>query len=187
MSHSKLSATDTENAALLTVSQPSASTLLLSSPEKMKSCVSVSDILTMPKDLDKCSYLKPLYYVLDNGLVFNDKLLPDPDVQLTPVYQHFTKEYFIDLHFKISLFNTYNHLGARISLEHSRIRVNKFRELLPPRYDDMVILQYMEYGFPLGLKEDFILKPVLKNHSSAYKYYSYVDKFIKSELSKGGM
>ena len=45
----------------------------------------------------------------------------------------------------------------------------------------------MEYGFPLGLQEDFTLKPVLKNHSSSYEYYSHVDKFIKKELLKGGM
>ena len=45
----------------------------------------------------------------------------------------------------------------------------------------------MEYGFPLGLQEDFLLKPVMKNHSSSYEFYSYVDKFIKNELEKGGM
>ena len=45
----------------------------------------------------------------------------------------------------------------------------------------------MEYGFPLGLIEDFILQPVLRNHSSSYEYYSHVDRFIAKELEKGGM
>ena len=47
--------------------------------------------------------------------------------------------------------------------------------------------QYLEYGFPLGLQEDYILKPILKNHSSAYEYYSHVDKCIKTKLQEGGM
>ena len=65
--------------------------------------------------------------------------------------------------------------------------VNKLRSLLPLDYDDRVMCQYLEYGFPLGLQEDYILKPILKNHSSAYEFYSHVDKFIKTELQKGGM
>ena len=40
--------------------------------------------LLCPKDLEKGKYLKPIYFVLDNGLVFSDKLLPDPMFQLTP-------------------------------------------------------------------------------------------------------
>ena len=51
----------------------------------------------------------------------------------------------------------------------------------------MVICQYLEYGFPLGLSDDFILQPVLKNHSSSYEFYSHVDKFIGTELENGGM
>ena len=48
-------------------------------------------------------------------------------------------------------------------------------------------LQYLQFGFPLGLQEDFILQPVLKNHSSAYEYFTHVDKFVRNELEKGGM
>ena len=45
----------------------------------------------------------------------------------------------------------------------------------------------MKFGFPLGLQDDFNLKPVLNNHSSAYDFYTHVDKFVRNELSKGGM
>ena len=48
-------------------------------------------------------------------------------------------------------------------------------------------MQYMQFGFPLGLQENFNLKPVLRNHSSAYEYYSHVDKFIRNELENGGI
>ena len=50
-----------------------------------------------------------------------------------------------------------------------------------------VIFQYLEFRFPLGSQEDYILKPVLKNHSSSYEYFKHVDKFIKNELEKGGI
>ena len=119
---------------------------------------------------------------MNNGRVFHNKLLPDPLQKLTPDSIKFTKEYFIKLHYNVASFGTYNHLGARISLEHTQLKVQKFRDLLPTGYDDIVILQYIEFGFPLGLQEDFILKPVLKNHSSSYEFYTHVDKFIKNEL-----
>ena len=130
-----------------------------------------------PKDTTK-GFLQPVYFVLDNGLVFTDKLLLDPNESLMPGITSFTNDYYKQLHSDVSKFNTYNHLGARIPLKHSNLNVQKFRELLPPNYDDAVVLQYLEYGFPLGLKEDFILSPVLSNHSSAYEYYTYVDKFV---------
>ena len=45
----------------------------------------------------------------------------------------------------------------------------------------------MEYSFPLCLWTDAFLEPSTKNHSSAYSYHTYVDKFVKTELSKLGM
>ena len=38
-----------------------------------------------------------------------------------------------------------------------------------------------------GGSANFILKPVLKNHSSSYEYYLHVDKFVRKELELGGM
>ena len=150
------------------------------------SAVSVSaiDFSSASRDLEKVTHLKPIYFVLDNGLVFTDKLLPDPSSPLTSDNLQFSKEFYVDLHFKVSSFNTYNHLGARIALQHSNMKVTRFRELLPSNYDDMVILQYIEFGFPLGLQTDYVLKPVLNNHSSAYEYYKHVDKFVSNELVK---
>ena len=145
------------------------------------------DFLSAPKDLEKGSFIKPIYFVLDNGLVFTDKLLPEPSSPLVSEKPRFSQDYYIDLYSKVTRFDNYNHLGARIPLEHTLINVKRFRELLPFDYDDKVILQYIEYGFPLGLQTDFVLQPVLKNHSSAYDYFHHVDKFIRNELQKGGM
>ena len=51
----------------------------------------------------------------------------------------------------------------------------------------MHILQYVEFGFPLGLWTDAYLEPSTKNHSSSYSYHSFIDKFVDTELSKAGL
>ena len=76
----------------------------------------LSDLTFTPSDLEKGIYLKPMYYVLNNGLVFCDKLLPDPKYSLLPDKYIFTTNYYVKLHFDVSLFQKYNHLGARIPL-----------------------------------------------------------------------
>ena len=115
------------------------------------------DVTSCPRDLAKGTYLKPIYFVLNDCSVFFDKLLPKPSFTLLPDNLAFTTDYYDDLHFKVSLFNNFNHLGACIPLKHSKLNVKRFRELLPQDYDDSAILQYMEFGFPLGLQEDFYL------------------------------
>ena len=124
---------------------------------------------------------------MNDGSVFTDKLLPKNDSYFFSERAEFDSDYFVNLHSEVSIYNNYNHLGARIALSHSKLNVNKFRQLLPKSFEDLAILQYMEFGFPLGLVDDFQLKPVLKIHSSSYDFYSHVDKFIKTELEKGGM
>ena len=138
-----------------------------------------------PKDLKDGSYLHPVYFVLNDGSVFVDKKLPvsfnfDRNVR-------FDSNYFIDLHRKVSSLETYNFNGARISLAHSNINVTKIREFMPKSFEDLSVVQYLEFGFPLGLVEDFVLQPTLKNHSSSYEFYSHVDKFVSNELVKGGL
>ena len=96
-----------------------------------------------PKDLERGIFLKPLYYVLNNGLVFHDKLLPHPLQKLTPDNLRFSNEYFVKLHYDVASFGTYNHLGARICLQNTALKVQKFRNLLPDDYDDLAILQYI--------------------------------------------
>ena len=87
----------------------------------------------------------------------------------------------------MSSFKTHNYNGARIKLLHSNINVQRLRLLLPRDFEDLALLQYLEFGFPLGLVEDFILKPNLRNHSSSYEFYSHIDKFINNEISNGGL
>ena len=120
-------------------------------------CVNLKPAL---KDIPEGTYLKPLYFVLNNGAVFIDKKLPTEIGFKTNL--EFSSSYFTDLFTKVSSLNTFNYNGARIKLSHSKINVKRFRELLPSNFDDLALLQYLDYGFPLGLVEDFILQPNFK-------------------------
>ena len=120
-----------------------------------------------PKDIINGT-LKPLYLDLNDGGLFVDKKLPklctfEPNVQ-------FDTNYFISLHQQVSSFKTFNFNGARVPLKHSKINVNRFRELLPHYFSDLAILQYLQFGFPLGLVENYVLQPNHRNHSSSYEY-----------------
>ena len=142
-----------------------------------------------PLDLPQNIFMNNQYFVLPNGMVFIDKKIPKKYDQLclfTP-NMNFSTDYFVDLHSKVAEFGVFNYLGARIKLVHCQINVNKFRELLPDSFEDLALMQYLEYGFPLGLQEDFVLLPVLKNHSSSYNYFSHLDKFIAAELDHHGI
>ena len=100
----------------------------------------------------------------------------------------FNRAYFLDLHAKVKLYDTNNYRGARIPLQHNNINVERFRYYLTKfAYPHLHILQFIEFGFPLGLWTDSFLDPATRNHSSAYSYYSFLDKFVESELSNLGM
>ena len=62
-----------------------------------------SDPYMAAKDLERTACLKPVYYVLDNGQVFHDKLLPDP-IHPFPLEKHFSPQYYIDLYLKVKSF-----------------------------------------------------------------------------------
>ena len=104
-------------------------------------------------DISAGVYLKPLYFVLNDGSTFLDKHLPKS--YIFPINEEFDKNYFVSLHNKVISFGTYNYSGSRTKLGHSKINLSKFRELLPPYFSDLALLQYLEFGFPLGLVENW--------------------------------
>ena len=86
------------------------------------------------------------------------------------------------------MYNVNNCRGARIPLAHNKINVASFRDYLNRfKYPHTHILQYVEFGFPLGLWSDSYLEPSTSNRSSSYSYFSYIDKFVETELGKLGM
>ena len=125
-----------------------------------------------------------LVQLADKG-EFIDKILP-PLKEPFACNDEFPPAYFIDLHNKVRLAGTYNYAGARITLKHNKLNMKKFRELLI-NYDDTEVLQFMEFGFPLGLSQHFQLASCTKNHSSAYEYFSFLDEFISKEINLTGI
>ena len=127
--------------------------------------------------------LKNLEVKLPNGGVFDDKVLPSCSAEVVP-NGNFSKEYFIDLHKKVREYGTYNYAGAKVKLEHSNLNIQLFRHYLQD-YEDLGILSYLEYGFPIGLSQVFYLEPLTKNHSSSYQYFSYIDQFLAKGVLLG--
>ena len=136
-------------------------------------------------DLQDVKKLSTFLVKLTDGEDFLGRVLPASGTSFT-VNEEFSSAYFIDLHDKVRLGGTYNYAGSRITLEHCNIDVNKFRELLED-YDDMEILQFLSYGFPIGLAQDFQLSSCTQNHSSAYEYFSFIDEFITKEILLNGI
>ena len=145
------------------------------------------DFIECKPDVIKIDSLKPCLVNVTDSLKFTDRMLPLTQCKLVE-NPTFSKLYFLNLYSAVKLYNVNNYRGARIPLQHNNIVVEKFRAYLTKfKYPHIHILQYVEFGFPLGLWSDAYLEPSTKNHSSAYSYYSYVDKFVETELNKLGI
>ena len=134
-------------------------------------------------DLENTKYLKKSEIKLSSGGVFEDKILPETKTKILP-NSEFDKEYFVDLHNKVRQYGTYNYAGAKAKLHHSNLNIELFRHHLQ-EYNDLEIISYLEFGFPIGLSQVFFLEPLTKNHSSAYEYYSYIDSFLAKGVQYG--
>ena len=121
--------------------------------------------------------------------VFLDKKLP-PCTEDLRENSSFGMDYFVTLHKITSAPGTYypagtpNHLGARIPLKHTKLKIDRWRHHLIG-YEEPELVQFLEYGFPIGLSQD--PKPALcsslRNHGSALQYYTHMDSFIGKGLA----
>ena len=143
----------------------------------------------------KVSTLKPALFYLSNGKIFYDKHLPDPEPAfLTRTIPHptYSPEYFTALHSLVAApgagypANTFNFRGARIPLIHTKLNIPKWRELLVD-YPKTDLADKLEFGFPIGIADNPELSSSLKNHSSSYMYFSWMDKFIVKEIQECGL
>ena len=150
-------------------------------------CESLPNFILCKPDIAKPDVLPPCKIDITPEQTFVDRVLPPTSFDFRE-NDNFPTSYFIDLHNIVKSYGTHNYLGARIPLRHNNIDVSKFRFYLNKfSYPDIQILQFVELGFPLGLWSNAYLEPSCKNHSSAYSYFSYVDKFVSTELQKLGM
>ena len=138
------------------------------------------------KPVLKTSSLKEIQLHLGGGYSFIDRVLPSQLVEIEP-NDKFSMTYFTALHSMVVAKGpswpewTPNHLGARIPLRHSKLRVDRWRHHLVG-YGNIEICQYVEFGFPLGLSTDpqASLVSTNRNHGSSYQFYTFWDKFTVS-------
>ena len=145
----------------------------------------IETVAPVSPDIEDVRSLRAWLVKLPDGQDFSDKVLPPSSSEVCHNLE-FPPDYFLDLHRKVRLGGTYNFAGARVPLQHSGINVAKFRNLLKD-YDDTGILQFIEFGFPIGLAQDFELKSCIQNHSSSYEYFTYLDEFMKKEIALRGI
>lgn len=128
--------------------------------------------------------------------VFIDRLLPPPDVIL-PVQPQYPTTYYVALGNAVSAAGvdlagftypacTPNFKGARIPLKHTSLNIERWRHHLIG-YENVEIIQFLEYGFPLGLLDKPELESCTRNHGSSYEYYPFIDSFISGEIEKNGL
>ena len=138
--------------------------------------------------------LKPAFFFLPDNQIFMDKTLPESEPHFLNriVPNFFSSTDFVDLHERVYApgpdypEGTYNAKGARISLTHTKLNIPAWRHHLAGYYREELV-DYLEFGFPVGVNLDGKTEPCLKNHSSSYMFYSYVDKFCAKEVTKGGL
>ena len=143
----------------------------------------------------KANSLKTFEVQLPNA-VFIDRLLPPPKAVLVP-HPRFSPNYFVSLGNSVSAAGfdkagfsypagTPNFKGARIPLAHTSLKIGRWRHHLIG-YQNVEIIQFLEYGFPLGLMDQPELESCTRNHGSSYEYFSFIDTFIAGEIEKIGL
>ena len=148
-----------------------------------------------PKQIHKVNKLPELEVQMPTG-VFIDRKLPSPSYSLER-NTVFTTDYYIALHNITAApgirvdgtsYGAYtpNHLGARVTLPHVKLNLERFRYHLRG-YEHVELIQHLEFGFPLGLCSSPELECAVRNHGSAYMWFDHVDKFITSEIKEGGL
>ena len=155
----------------------------------------ISDFLAPAKPIMKPGLLKNTLFTLPSGVSFVDKILPRPADSLVE-HSQYNVSYYVELHKECSAPGnrgqyrwpayTPNYLGARVTLQHTSFNLESWRKHLTG-YEHPELVQYLQFGFPLGLQDSPELTPATANHGSAYQYYPWLDKFFANGLLKGGV
>ena len=136
---------------------------------------SIPDLLGIaPKQIQKVGKLLDLQVKLPRGS-FTDKVLPATEHPLE-INDVFTPDYFAAHQITAAPgyradgtpypANTPNHIGARISLPHCKLNLDRWRSHLIG-YENAELTQYLEFGFPLGLEDSATLDCHTRNHGSS--------------------
>ena len=74
----------------------------------------------------------------------------------------------------------FNFRAARIPLP-SALRLSRWRSVLRG-YRDYRIVEYLEFGWPIGINRDAVLRSQIGNHPSALAHQADVDHYVATEL-----
>ena len=176
--------------------QVATQTQYLSSQLPFNSCEVPPVLAKQARPTVRTNTLKELHIIYANK-VFTDRELPAPAKPIAP-HGRFTHTYYVALYNLAASTgrdgngfwypaHTPNYLGARIPLVHTGLKINNWRKHLIGYGEGNELLQFMEFGFPLGLVEKPTLKACERNHGSSYQYFPHMDKFIVTEITRGGL
>ena len=85
----------------------------------------------------------------------------------------------VELHSKVKAHKSPNFIGARIPVP-SQLNIPVWKDLLS-EYWDQQLLQFLEFGFPVGFNRDCPLSCDGVNHKSATEFPSDVNAYIQEE------
>ena len=121
-------------------------------------------------------------------------LLPDSDIadHACTVKRPQPSHYFIN-HFpkQAALYKAVidtglpNYLGAKLDLDH-QINIEAWRAV-QHRLEDKQLVDFLQYGFPVGYCSDRVPAVGLVNHSSARAHPEQVEKYLNTECDKEAM
>ena len=78
-----------------------------------------------------------------------------------------------------------NTLNARIELP-TKLNLDAWLKYQGTTEDDKQLLDFVQFGFPLGYMGPISNTHDVENHPSAVQYSSHIDNFIEKELQLGG-
>ena len=79
-----------------------------------------------------------------------------------------------------------NCLGARVPIP-SGLHFDAWRRYLDPSTDKADLLDYVQFGFPLGYLGPISPTEDVPNHPSATRYNNHIDRFISTEKTAGAL
>ncbi len=90
----------------------------------------------------------------------------------------------LDLYHRVRFSGVPNYVDCRVPVP-SGIKVAAWYSLLDG-YHDVVVAQYMEFGWPIGAYGSIPPSPdLVKNHTDALKFTEHVERYIHKEVSLG--
>jgi hypothetical protein len=88
-------------------------------------------------------------------------------------------------HYYINESGVPNFAGCRIELD-SKLNIPVWRSALAGYHDNQLV-DFLQYGFPLGYSSNKLPVSVFKNHSGALSFHKDVDKYLATEVQAGVM